>query len=52
MKPKKLATLVYTLSVRIDRPTLDRLVSAAVSQERRMSDLVRLLLKRCIEKCA
>jgi hypothetical protein len=46
MKLKKSATLIHTLSVRIDQPTLDRLVAGSVGQRRRLSDFVRLVLER------
>jgi hypothetical protein len=46
------AKLSYTLSVRIDRATLNTLVAGAVGQRRRLSDYVRLVLERCLQKSA
>jgi hypothetical protein len=47
---KKPATLVNTLSVRLDDPTLGRLVAGAKSQRRLLSDYVRLLLLERAER--
>jgi predicted transcriptional regulator len=45
--PKKKATLLTTLSVRLDDETFTRLVTAAKKQRRPLSEFVRLLLAHC-----
>jgi hypothetical protein len=45
-RQKKPASLVNTLSVRLDDATFARLVAAARNQRRRLSDYVRLLIER------
>jgi predicted DNA-binding protein len=46
-RPKKTATLLTTLSVRLDDATFARLVAASQRERRTLSDYVRLLVERC-----
>ena len=45
-RTRKPATLLTTLSVRLDDATFARLVAGANSQHRKLSDFVRMLIER------
>lgn len=50
IRTKKPATLLTTLSVRLDDATFARLVAASQRERRTLSDYVRLLVTECQRK--